>query len=310
MVRKKKQGKKKMIKESKTDKLFMVFVYLFLSAALIAVLYPLIYIISASISDPQLVNSGKMYLLPKGITFEGYQTILENTGIWRGYLNTIYYTVLGTSINLLVTLPCAYALSRVDFYGRKLFMNFMLVTMFLSGGLIPSYLLIKNLGMFNTVWAMVIPNAASVYNIVVTRTFFQSAIPREMEEAAIIDGCSNFKLFMRIILPLSMPIVAVMALFYGVGHWNSYFNALIYLSDKASYPLQMVLREILVLQDLSSTASGTVSSSVAELIYSKQQLVQVIKYGVMLVSTLPVIIAYPFLQKYFVKGVMVGSLKG
>ncbi|MFL3709834.1 carbohydrate ABC transporter permease [Vagococcus salmoninarum] len=310
MVRKKQQGKKKMIKESKTDKLFMVFVYLFLSAALIAVLYPLIYIISASISDPQLVNSGKMYLLPKGITFEGYQTILENTGIWRGYLNTIYYTVLGTSINLLVTLPCAYALSRVDFYGRKLFMNFMLVTMFLSGGLIPSYLLIKNLGMFNTVWAMVIPNAASVYNIVVTRTFFQSAIPREMEEAAIIDGCSNFKLFMRIILPLSMPIVAVMALFYGVGHWNSYFNALIYLSDKASYPLQMVLREILVLQDLSSTASGTVSSSVAELIYSKQQLVQVIKYGVMLVSTLPVIIAYPFLQKYFVKGVMVGSLKG
>ena len=310
MVRKKQQGKKKMIKESKTDKLFMVFVYLFLSAALIAVLYPLIYIISASISDPQLVNSGKMYLLPKGITFEGYQTILENTGIWRGYLNTIYYTVLGTSINLLVTLPCAYALSRVDFYGRKLFMNFMLVTMFLSGGLIPSYLLIKNLGMFNTVWAMVIPNAASVYNIVVTRTFFQSAIPREMEEAAIIDSCSNFKLFMRIILPLSMPIVAVMALFYGVGHWNSYFNALIYLSDKASYPLQMVLREILVLQDLSSTASGTVSSSVAELIYSKQQLVQVIKYGVMLVSTLPVIIAYPFLQKYFVKGVMVGSLKG
>ncbi|WP_314062648.1 carbohydrate ABC transporter permease [uncultured Vagococcus sp.] len=300
----------KTIKESKTDKIFTGVVYVFLVLALIVVLYPLLYIISASISDPQLVNSGKMWLWPKNITFEGYKTIFENDSIWRGYLNTIIYTTLGTTINLIVTLPCAYALARVDFYGRKLFMNFLIVTMFISGGLIPSYLIVKGLGMNNTIWALLIPNAASVYNIVVTRTFFQSTIPREMEEAAIIDGCTDFNLFFKIVLPLSMPIVAVMALFYGVGHWNSYFSALIYLSDKALYPLQMVLREILVLQDLSSSQVGNMSASMAEMLYSKQQLVQVIKYGVMLVSTLPIIVAYPFLQKYFVKGVMVGSLKG
>ncbi|HCE11608.1 MAG TPA: sugar ABC transporter permease, partial [Enterococcus sp.] len=216
-----------------------------------------------------------------------------------------------TSINLIVTLPCAYALSRDDFYGRRAFTNFMIVTMFLSGGLIPSYLLIRSLGMLNTVWALVIPGAVSVYNVVVTRTFFQSTIPREMEEAAIVDGCSDFRLFMQIVLPLSTPIIAVMALFYGVGHWNSFFSALIYLSDKSMYPLQMVLREILILQDMSSNTVGSnVTAEVANMLYSKQQLAAVIKYGVMIVSSLPVIMVYPFLQKYFVKGMMVGSIKG
>ncbi|MFR1798193.1 MULTISPECIES: carbohydrate ABC transporter permease [Enterococcus] len=299
-----------LIKDTRADKIFLIFVYVFLAISLLIVLYPLIYIISASISNPHLVNSGEMWLLPKGVTFEGYRTLLGNSSIWRGYLNTIYYTVLGTSINLLVTLPCAYALSREDFYGRRAFTNFMLVTMFLSGGLIPSYLLIRSLGMLNTVWALVIPGAVSVYNVVVTRTFFQSTIPREMEEAAIVDGCSDFRLFMQIVLPLSTPIIAVMALFYGVGHWNSFFNALIYLSDRSMYPLQMILREILILQDMSSNTVNNVTSEMANMLYSKQQLAQVIKYGVMIVSSLPVIIVYPFLQKYFVKGMMVGSIKG
>lgn len=299
-----------LIKDTRADKIFLIFVYVFLAISLLIVLYPLIYIVSASISNPHLVNSGEMWLLPKGVTFEGYRTLLGNSSIWRGYLNTIYYTVLGTSINLLVTLPCAYALSREDFYGRRAFTNFMLVTMFLSGGLIPSYLLIRSLGMLNTVWALVIPGAVSVYNVVVTRTFFQSTIPREMEEAAIVDGCSDFRLFMQIVLPLSTPIIAVMALFYGVGHWNSFFNALIYLSDRSMYPLQMILREILILQDMSSNTVNNVTSEMANMLYSKQQLAQVIKYGVMIVSSLPVIIVYPFLQKYFVKGMMVGSIKG
>lgn len=299
-----------LIKDTRADKIFLIFVYVFLAISLLIVLYPLIYIISASISNPHLVNSGEMWLLPKGITFEGYRTLLGNSSIWRGYLNTIYYTVLGTSINLLVTLPCAYALSREDFYGRRAFTNFMLVTMFLSGGLIPSYLLIRSLGMLNTVWALVIPGAVSVYNVVVTRTFFQSTIPREMEEAAIVDGCSDFRLFMQIVLPLSTPIIAVMALFYGVGHWNSFFSALIYLSDRSMYPLQMILREILILQDMSSNTVNNVTSEMANMLYSKQQLAQVIKYGVMIVSSLPVIIVYPFLQKYFVKGMIVGSIKG
>ena len=299
-----------LIKDTRADKIFLIFVYVFLAISMLIVLYPLIYIVSASISNPHLVNSGDMWLLPKGVTFEGYRTLLGNSSIWRGYLNTIYYTVLGTSINLLVTLPCAYALSREDFYGRRAFTNFMLVTMFLSGGLIPSYLLIRSLGMLNTVWALVIPGAVSVYNVVVTRTFFQSTIPREMEEAAIVDGCSDFRLFMQIVLPLSTPIIAVMALFYGVGHWNSFFNALIYLSDRSMYPLQMILREILILQDMSSNTVSNVTSEMANMLYSKQQLAQVIKYGVMIVSSLPVIIVYPFLQKYFVKGMMVGSIKG
>ncbi|GGI65337.1 carbohydrate ABC transporter permease [Enterococcus alcedinis] len=301
----------RLVKDTKSDKIFMGFNYVFIILSVAIVLYPLVYIISASVSDPQFVNSGEMWLWPRGFTWEGYKTILENNSIWRGYLNTIYYTALGTSINLLVTLPAAYALSRPDFYGHKTFTTFLLVTMFVSGGLIPSYLLIKNLGMLNTVWALVLPGAASVYNIVVTRTFFQSTIPREMEEAAIIDGCSDFKLFMKIVLPLSTPIIAVMALFYGVGHWNGFFSALIYLSDKAMYPLQMVLREILVLQDMSSNSiGGTMTGEMAELMYSKQQLAAVIKYGVMIVSTLPIIMIYPFLQKYFVKGMMVGSVKG
>lgn len=301
----------KLVKDTPADKAFMIFVYIFLIVALFLVLYPLIYIISASISDPNLVNSGEMFLLPKGITFDGYKTIFQNESIWRGYANTIYYTALGTAINLALTLPTAYALSRPDFYGRGIFTSFLIVTMFISGGLIPSYLLIKNLHMLDTVWALVLPGAVSVYNVVVTRTFFQSTIPREMEEAAIIDGCSDFKLFTKVVLPLSTPIIAVMALFYGVGHWNSYFSALIYLSDKTKYPLQMVLREILVLSDMSSNSmNANMTESAAAMLFSKQQLVQVIKYGVMIVSTLPVIMVYPFLQKYFVKGMMIGSVKG
>jgi putative aldouronate transport system permease protein len=292
----------RLVKDTKADRVFMIFTYIFVFLSVAIVLYPLIYIVSASFSDPLTVNSGSMWLYPKGFTLEGYKTILENNSIWRGYLNTIYYTALGTFINLLCTLPAAYALSRPDFYGHKTFTTFLLITMFVSGGLIPSYLLVKNLNMLNTVWALVLP---------VTRTFFQTTIPREMEEAAIIDGCNDFKLFTRIILPLSTPIIAVMALFYGVGHWNSFFSALIYLSDKTMYPLQMVLREILVLQDMSSNSIGSnMTSDMAELMFSKQQLAAVIKYGVMIVSTLPIIVAYPFLQKYFVKGMMVGSVKG
>lgn len=297
------------IKETNKDKVFKVFIFLFLTTALLIVLYPLIYIISASISNPAAVNSGEMWLLPKDITFEGYQMIFQNDAIWRGYLNTIFYTAFGTLINLAVTIPAAYALSRKDFFGRNFFTGMFVLTMFFSGGLIPTYLVVKSLGLIDTVWAMVLPNAAAVWNIVIARVFFQSSIPKGLEEAAIIDGASNFKLFMKIILPLSAPIIAVMALFYGVGHWNGYFNALIYLSDKEMYPLQLVLREILVLQEMASQNSN-MSGSMAEALHSKQQLAAIIKYGVMIVSTLPVIIVYPFLQRFFVKGVMIGSLKG
>lgn len=293
-----------------SDKFFTVFVYLFLVGALVVVAYPLLYILSASVSDPVAVNSGRMLLFPRGFTFEGYRTIFENNALWRGYGNTIFYTALGTSINLFVTIPAGYALSRPDFIGKNFVTKLMMVTMFVGGGLIPSYILVTGLGLGNSVWALVLPNAASVYNIIVTRTFFQSTIPIEIEEAAIMDGASYFRRFFSIVLPLSKPILAVMALFYGVGHWNSYFNALIYISDRSKYPLQMILREILVLQDMSSNPTLQMTGEMAEFLYSQQQLGQVIQYGVMIVSTLPLIIVYPFLQKYFVKGVMIGSLKG
>lgn len=302
--------KKSTIQESKTDRIFLTIVYLLLFVAFLLVAYPLIYILSASISDPAVVNSGEMWLFPKEVTFEGYRTILQNEAIWRGYLNTIIYTVVGTLINLLVTIPAGYVLSREEFPLKSFFTKMMIITMFVSGGLIPSYILVNDLGLSNTMWALILPGAASVYNIVITRTFFQSTIPDELTEAALMDGASDFKIFSSIVLPLSKPILAVMALFYGVGHWNQYFQALIYIDDRKKYPLQMVLREILVLQDLSSNPSTMMSEETAMYLNEQQNLSAIIKYGVMIVATLPIIIVYPFLQKYFVKGVMIGSIKG
>ncbi|MGO4545825.1 carbohydrate ABC transporter permease [Paenibacillus sp. 2TAB23] len=298
------------VKETGKDKLFLAFNYIYVLVAFIIVAYPVIYMISASISDPKLVGSGEMWLLPKGITFEGYERVFQNASIWRGYGNTILYTVVGTAINLFVTLPAAYALSRKDFAGRNFFMGMFMVTMFFGGGLVPSYLLIKELGMVDTIWAIVIPSAASIWNIIVARTFFQSSIPKELQEAAQIDGCSNIRLFMKIILPLSMPIIAVMALFYGVGNWNSYFSALIYLNDAAKYPLQLVLRQILVLQEMSAQGGGAIDASTASALNSKAEIAALVKYSVIIVATAPIIAVYPFLQRYFVQGVMIGSVKG
>ncbi|MEK3890048.1 carbohydrate ABC transporter permease [Bacillus sp. FSL K6-3431] len=297
-----------MIKDTYSDKVFKVFNYIFLSLALIIVLYPIIFIVSASISSPKFVNSGEMWLFPKGLTFEGYKMVFQNPQIWIGYKNTLIYTFLGTAVNLLVTVPAAYALSRRDFVGRGFIMGLMLVTMFISGGLIPSYLLIKSLGLIDTIWVMILPGAASVYNVIVCRTFFQSTIPGELEESARMDGAGNFTLFVKIIVPLSAPIIAVMALFYGVGHWNSYFNALIYIRDQDLYPLQLVLRQILVLQEMS--AEMTMDASTVEALQNKATIADTVKYAVIIIATLPLIVIYPFMQRFFVKGVMIGSVKG
>lgn len=294
------------IKETTPDKIFKVFNYSILTVAMVAVLYPLVFIISASISDPAAVNSGKMWLYPIDITFEGYQRVFNDPKIWVGYRNTIFYTALGTFINLFVTLPASFALSRRDFIGRNFFMTMFVVTMFLSGGLIPSYLLVKNLGLMNSVWALVLPNAAAIWHIIVCRTFFQSTIPEDLEDAAKIDGASIFHFFAKVVLPLSTPIIAVMALFYGVDHWNSYFNAMIYLSDTSKYPLQLVLREILVLQEMSTNVNNLDGAA----LQNQANIAAIMKYAVMLVATLPLIIVYPFMQRFFVQGVMIGSVKG
>ena len=298
----------KYTRESKGDLIFKIFNYIFLAIVVIVTVYPLIYVLSASISEPTKVNSGEMWLWPVDITFVGYEKVFANSEIWSGYAHTIFYTVVGTLLNLALTLPCAYALTRKTLPGRKILNFIMLFTMFFSGGLIPLYMLINNLHMLDTIWAVILPGAASIWNIIITRTFMQTTIPEGLEEAAEIDGCSPFKKFFRIILPLSAPVIAVMALFYGVGHWNSYFNEMIFLNDRAKYPLQVILRELIIITQMNT--SNMISSNEAISIAEQQRIAGIIKYAVMVVSTLPVICIYPFLQRFFVKGVMVGSIKG
>ncbi|NOU72492.1 ABC transporter permease subunit [Paenibacillus sp. LMG 31458] len=292
-----------LMKRKSDEKIFDAVVNALAILIVVVVLYPLIFIVSASFSDPALVLNGEVILLPKQITLEAYRNVFQNDQIWTGYGNTILYTAVGTVINLVMTTLAAYPLSRPDLPGRGIIMFFVTLTMFFSGGLIPSYLLVKNLGMVDTMWALVIPGAIATYNLIVMRTYFQSNIPWEIQEAAHIDGCSNWKLLTHVILPLSKPILAVMILFYAVGHWNSFFNALIYIRSKEMYPLQLVLREVLMI----SQADAVDSNAGLE---SKILLAESIKYVVIIISSLPVLLMYPFVQKHFVKGVMIGSLKG
>ncbi len=294
--------------QSNSDKLFVWLNSTFLISLTALVIYPLIYILSASISDPIAVNSGKMWLYPMDVTWEGYLRVFQDNEIWRGYRNTILYTVLGTMIHLMVLLPCAYALSRSDLSGRTAIMLLFLFTMFFQGGLIPTFLVIKQLGMIDTMWALVIPNAVGVWAIIVARTFFQMNIPRELQEASQMDGCTDFGLFFRIVLPLSAPIIAVMALFNAVGHWNQYFNALMYLNNRDIFPLQLILREILIQQQMSTQMM--MNGDDLELLLQHARIADIVKYAVMIVSSLPLLVAYPFVQKYFVKGVLIGSIKG
>lgn len=294
------------IKESRQDKVFVVFNHIFVWFLIVIVSYPLFFIAIASISDPNLVNTGQVWLWPKGINFEGFKEVFKDTEIWIGYRNTIFYTVIGTLINLLVTLPGAYVLSRKDIVGRNIMMFLIVFTMFFEGGMIPTYLLVKSLGMVDTVWALLLPQAAAVWNVIVTRTFFQTTIPKELEEVAEIDGCSAFRMFFSIVVPLAKPIIAVMALFYAVEHWNEYFQALIYLSKDSLIPLQLVLKNLLVATQMDASQLGGGSGSLAEM----QKLAESMKYAVMIVAMVPLLVVYPFLQRFFIKGVMIGSIKG
>lgn len=292
-------------RKSKSDILFDFLNIGFLTVGMLLILYPLFFVLIASVSDPNAIYAGQVWLFPKGLTFDGYERIFNDASIWRGYANSLLYAVVGTAISVTLTLFAAYPLSRKDMIGRNLFMWFFLLTTFFNGGLIPTYLLVKDLAMINTIWALVLPGAAGVFNIIIVRTFFQSTIPDEMREAAFIDGCSNTKFFLQMVIPLSKPIIAVMVLFHMVGFWNSFFDALIYLHDQAKYPLQLVLRNILVQNQVNSSMMIDVDSYAAKL-----RVTELIKYGVIIVASLPLLILYPFLQRYFVKGVMIGSIKG
>ncbi|MCK9860618.1 MULTISPECIES: carbohydrate ABC transporter permease [Paenibacillus] len=286
------------------ERLFDAVVYIIAAIIMVIVLYPLLFIVSASFSDPAKVLNGDVWLLPQGLNVEAYANILQNDKIWTGYGNSIMYTVIGTVINIIMTILAAYPLSRPDLPLRNGIMVLITMTMFFSGGLIPTYLLVKDLGMVDTMWALIVPGAIATYNLIVMRTYFQNSIPWELQEAAHMDGCSNWRLLVSIILPLSKPILAVMVLFYAVGHWNSFFNALIYIRDEGKYPLQLVLREILLISQSAQTDGGSVG-------LEKQILLsESIKFAVIIVSSLPVLVMYPFVQRHFVKGVMIGSIKG
>ncbi|HLS61655.1 MAG TPA: carbohydrate ABC transporter permease [Virgibacillus sp.] len=291
---------------SLSDKSFDILNNLFLVIILVLVVYPLVFVLSASISDPTAVSSGKMWLWPVDITFKGYERVFADGAIWRGYGNTIIYTLVGTAVHLFVLLPCAYALSRKELMGKKIILWFILFTMLFNGGLIPTYLIIKSLGMLDTMWAIVIPNVVGAWSILVARAFFQQSIPDQLVEASKIDGASDFYIFFRIVLPLSIPIIAVMALFHAVNLWNQYFNALIYLSDRDKFPLQLILREILVVNQMQLNDPG---GGGAESLVDQVKTAGLIKYAVIIVSSLPLLMVYPFIQRYFVQGVLIGSIK-
>ncbi|MEC0241306.1 carbohydrate ABC transporter permease [Paenibacillus dokdonensis] len=292
------------IRESVTDKFFLGIVYIFLSLVLLLILFPLLHILSASFSSPSAVTSGKVWLWPVDFSLIGYKAVFQNSDILVGFGNSFFYTIVGTLVNVSFTAMLAYPLARKTFYGRGLIMILLVFTMFFDGGLIPNYLLVKSLGMVNTRWAMIIPGALAVFQVIIARTFFQS-IPEELAEAADMDGCSDMRFFLRIVLPLSKPILAVLFLMYAVGHWNAYFNALIYLKDSSMFPLQIFLRNILILNSENSDMLTNVNSLLVQ-----QGLKDLLKYSLIVVSTAPVLIIYPFVQKHFVKGVMIGSLKG
>lgn len=290
------------------DRAYTLVVGLLGILAFVVVAYPLYFIVIASFSDSNMVNQGQVVLWPRQASLYGYQQIFKDSRIWTGYQNTIFYTLAGTLVNMAVTLPAAYVLSRKEFKPRRFIMLLFVFTMYFGGGMIPTYLLVKQLGLLNNPLVMVIMGALNVYNLILTKTFFESSIPNELYEAAELDGCSHFRYFATVVLPLSKAVVAVIFLYYMVGHWNDFFNALLYLNKDGLQPLQIVLRNILLSNQAFAEGAGSGAGAGAG--SYAQQYADQIKFGVIIVSTVPILILYPFIQKYFEKGVMIGAVKG
>jgi len=269
------------------------------------VAYPIIFVFSASFSSPSAVISSRVVLWPVEFSLAGYEAVFSESNVWIGYANTLFYTTVGTCINLVLTIMCAYPLSRKDFIGRGYFMFIVTFTMIFSGGMLPTYIVVRQLGLLNTRWALLLPGAIGAWNVIITRTYYQTNISEELLDAAYLDGCDNFRFLLKVVIPISAPITAVMILFYAVGHWNAYFSAFIYLSNRALFPLQIFLREILILNQI--TADMTYDPEIAA---ARQGLADLLKYSLIIVASVPIWCAYPFVQKYFVKGIMIGSIKG
>ena len=289
---------------SRSDQIFTVVNTLFLTFVLVVIAYPLLIIVSSSFSDAQAVMAGKVWFLPVGFNLNGYAAVFRNEQILTGFCNTLLYTVWGTLLAVCLTIMAAYPLSRKDFYGRGVFMAIFTFTMLFGGGLIPSYLLNRSLGFVDSRLSLIVLGSLSVYNVIIARTFFQSTIPGELLEAAQIDGCDDFRFILKILLPLSTTIIAVLSLFYAVGYWNSYYTAIIYIRSAEKLPLQIVLRNILIMSQMADMMEDV------SLSMQFQGMQDLIKYAVIVVSSAPILAFYPFIQKYFVKGVMIGSLKG
>jgi putative aldouronate transport system permease protein len=299
-----KQVKPRMaLRDTTGDKVFYTINAIVLGILALIVLYPLYFIVIAAISDPDAVLGGKVFLYPVNLNFEGFAKIMERKDVWLGYRNTILYTALTVILSLIVTVPAGWALSRNTLPGKRILMIYFIIPMFFGGGLIPFYNVMSGLGLVNTIWAIVLPSILSVWNLFMTKTFFESSIPTSLIEAAKIDGAGSFRIFFEIVLPLSKAIIAVMALYYAVGQWNSYFNAMIFLQNENLYPLQLVLKEILIASESTVGGSG-------ETILQQYRLANQLKYVSVIVSSVPVLLLYPFVQKYFAQGVMIGSLKG
>lgn len=289
---------------SPSDRILTVFVWILLIAILLVIMVPLLFILASSFSDPSAVSAGKVVLWPVDFSLVGYQAIFQSPSILRGFINSIQYTVVGTIISVTLTLFAAYPLSRKDLKIRGPVMFLLTVTMFFNGGMIPTYLVVSKLNLIDTFWAMIIPSAMGVWNVILTKTYIQSSIPLDIYESASIDGCSDWKYFYTMVLPLSKPIIAVMVLLYAVGKWNDFFSGLLYLNDSSKQPLQMILRNILLLSD-----SGGITMNLAEQM-NRQELKTLLQYSLIVVSSVPVLMLYPLIQKHFVKGIMMGSIKG
>lgn len=296
---------RKKVQNSTEDRIFYAAVNILIAVVLVIVLWPLIFIVSSSFSSKEAVLAGRVLLWPVDFSLEGYQAVFKTGEVIIGYRNTILYTVFGTVLNVFLTLAAAYPLSRRDMPYRRVFMFIFTFTMIFSGGMIPTYIIVSELGLLNTPLAMILPTALSVYNLIITRTFIENSIPSELLEAAVIDGCDDFGYFFKILLPLSAPVIAVITLYYAVAHWNSYFSAFLYITDSRLYPLQLVLRNILIANQMDSAMTTDFDSMT-----SKQGLADLLKYSLIVVSSLPVLLMYPFVQKHFVNGVMIGAVKG
>lgn len=289
------------------DKIYYVLTSLFIFAMVIVTLFPLYFILIASFSSPNDVMLGKVILLPSNVTLKAYNLVFKNQNIWNAYGNTVVYTLAGTAFSLVATLTAAFVFSRKGLIGSRVCMLMIIFTMYFSGGLIPTYFNIRNLGMLNTIWALVIPGMISGYNLIIARTFMQTSIPDALDEAAKLDGCTPIRFFLEVVIPLSTPIIGVLCLYSVVGHWNSYYSALIYMTERKNYPLQLILREILVQGTVSNESMDAASMEEA---FEFINLAESLKYALVIVSSVPMLILYPFLQKFFVKGVMIGSVKG